>query len=160
MNKKKTELLSWGATILAAVCGLVAFAMIFAAAINTKTPPYSILQESYTGIQTALGCSTASGYTVFNASACVILAFALPLIALCVAVMGKGFKIASAVAAAIFIAGAALALTVTSTVRPAVNFPEISLAAGPIVSAVFSLLGALSSIGGIVLEVFIAKEKK
>lgn len=158
MNRKKMEILSWGATIFAAVCGLIAFAMIFVAAISTKATP--IWQDSYTGVQVALGCSTASGYTVFNASAAVVFAYALPLIALCVAVLGKGFKIVSGIAAAIYAAGAALALTVNLTVRPAINFPEISLAVGPIVSAVFSLLGVLALVAGIVLEVYIAKEKK
>ncbi len=160
MNRKKMEILSWGATIFAAVCGLIAFAMIFVAAISTEVTPYSILQDSYTGVQVALGCSTASGYTIFNASAAVVFAYALPLIALCVAVLGKGFKIVSGIAAAIYAAGGALALTVNLTVRPAVTFPEISLAVGPIVSAVFSLLGVLALVAGIVLEVYIAKEKK
>lgn len=160
MKKEKMGLLSWGATIIAAVCGMVAFAMIFVAAIDSQASTYSIWQDSYTGIQVALGCSTANGYAVFNASAGAILAFALPLVALCVAVMGKGFKIVSAVAAAIYVAGASLAFTVTATARPAVTFPALSLAVGPILSGVFSLLGAIALIGGIVIEALIAKDKK
>ena len=139
INKKQT--LSWGVTGFGALCGLIAFCMIFVKAINT---PYS-LSESFTGLQVALGCSTSSGYAIFNPSAGLILAFVLPLVAACTAVIGKGYKIVTAVAAALMVAGGVLALCATYLFNPAITILTYSVGAGPIAS------GALSLVGGVTL---------
>ena len=158
MNKKTQEIITWGSTIFAALCGLVAFAMIFITAINAAVPPYSILQSDYTGLQVALGCSTSGGYQIFNASAGLILAFIFPMIGACTAVIGKGFKVVTGVAAALMITGGALALAATSLVKPAVTFPEISLAAGPIVAGALSIVGGLILVGSVVFDMIVKKK--
>lgn len=160
MNKKIIPFLSWGTTIFSALCGLVAFAMIFVTAIVADTPPYSVLQSEYSGLQVALGCSTTVGYAIFNPSAGIILAFAFPLLGLCVAVMGKGYKIVTAIAAALFVTGGALAFSAVSLLNPAIPFPEVSLGAGAIASGVLSLVGALGLCASVVIDVLTAKKAK
>ena len=157
MNKKIMPMISWGATILSALCGLVAFAMIFVTAINTVTPPYSILQNDYSGLQVALGCSTTSGHTIFNASAGIILAFAFPLIGACVAVIGKGYKIVTGVAALLLVTGGALALSVVSLLNPAITFPDATLGAGPIAAGVLSIFGGAALCVSVILDILAAK---
>lgn len=156
MNDNKKLILSWGVPIFGALCGLIAFFMIFVKAVYT---PYS-LAESYTGIQVALGCSTTSDYPIFRASAGVIFAFLLPMIAACGAVIGKGYKIVTALSAAAMIAGGALAFSAMHLIRPAITFPTISLAAGPIASGVLSIVGGVALAASIPLEIYLRRTEK
>ena len=157
MKRNTLQILSWGTTIFAALCGLVAFAMIFITAIRTNSSSYSIFQSEYSGLQVALGCSTAGGHPIFNASAGLILAFAFPLLAACAAVMGKGFKAVAGVSAAAMIAGGALALAGVSLLSPAIELASASLGAGLIASGVLSLLGGAALCASICVEVLMAK---
>ena len=155
MNENKKMILSWGVPIFGALCGLVAFFMIFVKAVYT---PYS-LAESYTGIQVAMGCSTTSNYPIFRASAGLIFAFLLPMIAACGAVIGKGYKVATALSAAAMITGGALSLSAMHLIRPAITFPTISLGAGPIASGVLSLVGGVALLASLCLEVLWNKKR-
>ena len=138
MEKKKITILSWGLTIFAAACGLTAFCMIFVRAINTP----HFLAENFSGLQVALGCSTKSNATIFSPSAGLILAFFLPLIGICAAVIGKGYKIVTFLSAAFLVTGGVLALCATLLLNPAVtNLTEVTIAAGPIASGVLSIVG-------------------
>lgn len=142
MKKKNNQLLSWCATIFAAVCGVVAFCMIFV--VSIKTPWY--VKESFTGLQVALGCSL-NDHTIFNASAGLILAYLFPLVAACCAVIGKGNQIVCLIAGAMMVTGGALALSTLSILNPTVYFVTLSdptLAAGPIASGVLSLVGGVT----------------
>ncbi len=140
--KKKKQLLSWCATVFAAICGVVAFCMIFVMSI--KTPWY--VKESFTGLQVALGCSL-NDHTIFNASAGLILAYLFPLVAACCAVIGKGNQIVCLIAGAMMVTGGALALSTLSILNPTAYFITLSdptLAAGPIASGVLSLVGGVT----------------
>ena len=142
MKKKNNQLLSWCATIFAAVCGVVAFCMIFV--VSIKTPWY--VKESFTGLQVARGCSL-NEHTIFNASAGLILAYLFPLVAACCAVIGKGNQIVCLIAGAMMVTGGALALSTLSILNPTVYFVTLSdptLAAGPIASGVLSLVGGVT----------------
>ena len=147
MEKKKTIILSWGVTVFAALCGLVAFCMIF---IRSVITPFR-LQESFTGLQVALGYSI-NNQPVFTASAGILLAYLFPLIGACVSVIGKGFKIPTLVAAAMMITGGALAFSTVQLLRNAIYIGTPSLAAGPIVAGIFALLGGLTLTGSIFLK--------
>ena len=146
MTKKQKLFLSWGVTIFAAVCGVIAFFMIFAEAVKT---PFSF-EESYTGLQVAMGYSINS-YPIFEASAGIILGFLFPLIGACVAIIGKGNKILAVVASALLLTGGVLVLC-TLPLLHSVTFLSISLGAGPIVSGVFAIVGALASAGSIFVK--------
>lgn len=158
MKRKTLQILSWGTTIFAALCGLVAFAMIFITAIDTNAASYSLLQSDYSGLQVALGCSTSSGYPIFNASAGLILAFAFPLLAACAAVMGKGFKVVMGIAAAAMVTGGALALSGVSLLAPAIELTSANLGAGLIASGVLSLLGGAALCASVCVEVLLGKK--
>jgi len=150
MKKKTMHLFSWGVTIFAVLCGLAAFCMIFVASI--KTPYY--LQESFTGLQVAMGCSI-NDHTIFNASAGLILAYLFPLVAACVAVIGKGNKLTPLIAGALMVTGGALALSTLSLLNPTVYFITLTdptLAAGPIASGELSLIGGVTLFGSAFLK--------
>ena len=148
MEKNKKTIISWSVTGFAALCGLTAFFMIFVRAINT---PYS-LSESFTGLQVALGCTTSNGFTVFRSSAGLIVAFIFPLIAACVAVIGKGYKIVAIIAAVFMVAGGVLALCAYYLFNPAITLISYSVAAGPIASGVLSLVGGATLCASLFLK--------
>ncbi len=148
MKIKTSQLLSWGVSIFAALCGLTAFCMIFVVAIKTSY----FLQDSFTGLQVAFGCSI-NDHTIFKASAGIILGFAFPLIASCTAVIGKGYKIATIVAAALMVTGGALALSTVTLLNPDVYlYTAPTLAAGPIAAGVLSLVGGVTLCGSLFLK--------
>lgn len=148
MKKNTMQLLSWGTTIFAVLCGLIAFCMIFVKAINT---PYS-LSDSFSGLQVALGCSTTNGYPIFKASAGLILAFVFPMIGACTAMLGKGYKIVTIVASAFMVTGGALALSCLHLLNPAIILMAPTLAAGPIASGVLSLVGGVTLCGSLFIK--------
>lgn len=148
MKIKTSQLLSWGVTVFAALCGLTAFCMIFVVAIKTSY----FLQDSFTGLQVALGASI-NNHVVFKASAGIILGFVFPLIAACTAVIGKGYKIPTIAAAAFMVTGGALALSTVNLLNPAVYlYVTPTLAAGPIAAGVLSLVGGVTLCGSLFLK--------
>ena len=140
MKKQHKLYFSWGITILATVLGVIAFFMIFVDAIKFNG---KLVQGNYSGLQVALGYKI-NTISVFEASAGIILAFALPLLGACVALMGKGNNIVTCLAALMMLTGGVLAFcTVELLHYNAVGTP--SLAAGPIAAGILSILGAATA---------------
>ena len=139
MNKKQKFLLSWGVTGLAAICGLVAFFLIFA---NAASYSFLLKAEEATGLQVALGYQINS-IQIFDASAGIILGYLLPLLAGCVIVIGKGKKIISVIAAAMMLTGGILVLCVPSLA--VTELKGVEIAGGAVASGVLSLVGALAA---------------
>ena len=147
MNKKKMQYVSWGTTVFGALCGLVAFFMIFVTAIKEPL----LFDGKFTGLQVALGYSV-DEYPVFSPSAGIILAFLFPLLGASVAVIGKGYKVVTLIAAATMIVGGALAFACVSLLNTDIPLGSVSLGAGPIASGVLSLLGSCTLIGSIFVK--------
>lgn len=148
MKKKISTYLSWGVPVFAAMCAVAAFFMIFAEAVRFELP---ILGAStFSGLQVALGY-TVNSVPIFEASAGIILAFLLPLVGACVAIIGKGNKIVSVLAAAMMLTGGILAFCTISLLNGTwIGAP--CLAVGPIVSGVLSVVGALAECGSVFLK--------
>lgn len=147
MKKKSKSFLSWCLTIFAAACGVAAFFVVFADAVNYQG---LILGSTFTGLQVALGY-TVNNVTLFEASVGIIFAYLLPLIAACVLIIGKGNRILPLVAAVMMIAGGVLALCTLRLLNGgSVGAP--SLAAGSIASGVLSLVGGLVACGTSVIK--------
>ena len=142
MKKKTKTLLSWGLTLFAAACGVAAFFVVFADAVNYQG---LILGSTFTGLQIGLGY-TVNNVVVFEASAGVILAYLLPLLAACVLIIGKGNRILALVASAMMITGGVLAFCTLNLLNgTSVGVP--ALAAGSIASGVLSLVGGITACG-------------
>ena len=142
MKKKTKTLLSWGLTLFAAACGVAAFFVVFADAVNYQG---LILGSTFTGLQIGLGY-TVNNVVVFEASAGVILAYLLPLLAACVLIIGKGNRILALVASALMITGGVLAFCTLNLLNgTSVGVP--ALAAGSIASGVLSLVGGITACG-------------
>lgn len=138
---------NWILPIFAAVCGTVAFFLIFAKAASLT--PF-LITNSYSGLRVAFGY-TVNNVVLFTFNVGIALGFVLPLFAACVIIIGNGNKVAAGVAAALFLAGAVL---VFCTV-PLLNFSAAAnakIAIGAILSGVFSLLGMLACTSLIVLK--------
>ena len=147
MNKKLKNNLSWGTTVFATVCGVVAFFLIFARAVNYTG---LIFGSSFTGLQVALGY-TVNDVPVFKASAGIILGYLFPLIGACVALIGKGNKIVTFLASGLLLTGGVLLFCMTSLLNgSAVGAP--SLAAGPIAAGVVAILGGVTECAGTFLS--------
>ena len=147
MKKKTKTLLSWGLTILAAACGVAAFFVVFADAVSYQG---LILGSTFTGLQIGLGY-TVNNVVVFEASAGVILAYLLPLLAACVLIIGKGNRILALVASALMITGGVLALCTLNLLNgTSVGVP--ALAAGSVASGVLSVAGGLVAAGSSVIK--------
>lgn len=147
MKKKTKQMISWCVPIFAAACGLVAFFMIFAEAV---TYTGLILGDSFTGIQVALGY-TVNDIQLFKASAGIIIGYLFPLLAACVAIIGKGKKILALLSAAMMLAGGVLVLCTLSLLDGGyVGTP--ALAAGSIVSGVFAIIGSVAECGSVLLK--------
>ena len=149
MTDKQKSFLSWGVTIFAAVCGVIAFFTVFADAVKT---PFSF-DEGYTGLQVAMGYKL-NNYPVFEASVGIVLGYLFPLVGACVAIMGKGNKILAGIAAALMLTGGILVLCTLKLIR-SINFVSISLGAGAIVSGIFAILGAITAAGSIFLDKYL-----
>ncbi|MBQ7712888.1 MAG: hypothetical protein IJT69_03620 [Clostridia bacterium] len=142
MKKKTKTMLSWGLTILAAACGVAAFFVVFADAVSYQG---LILGSTFTGLQIGLGY-TVNNVVVFEASAGVILAYLLPLLAACVLIIGKGNRILALVASALMITGGVLAFCTLNLLNgTSVGVP--ALAAGSVASGVLSLVGGITACG-------------
>ena len=148
MKKKSKSILSWGLTVFAALCGVAAFFVIFADAVQYRMP---ILGSSaFTGLQVALGY-TVNDVALFGASAGVILAYLFPLVAACVLIIGKGNKILPLLASALMITGGVLALCTLSLLNGSfLGTP--TLAAGAVASGVLSLTGGLVACASAVVK--------
>ena len=153
MKKNVSQLLSWGVTIFGALCGIVAFCMVFATAVKT---PY-FLKESFSGLQVALGCSV-NDHVIFKASAGLILSFVFPILAACVAIVGKGNKIVAVAAGALMVTGGALSLSTLNLLNQPVYIGACELAAGPIVAGIFSLIGGVTLLASLVVDGVLAKK--
>jgi len=149
MEILKKYIRSWGVPIFAAVCGLVAFFMIFLKAI-VISPDYLITAGKYSGLQVAFGF-TLNNIKVFEPSVGIIFAFFFPLVGACTLIIGKGYKIAEIVAAAFLLVGGILALCAAHLLRGLyVGTP--SLAGGAIASGVLALLGSAAAVGTVFLK--------
>ena len=147
MKKKSKNLLSWGLKILAAACGVAAFFVIFADAVNYSA---LIFGDSFTGLQVALGY-TVNDIAVFKASAGIILAYLFPLVGACLLIIGESFKPAVVLAAAMMVTGGVLALCALSLLN-GTYVGEPSLAAGAISSGILSIVGGLAACGSILIK--------
>ena len=148
MKKAQKNKLSWIVTVFAALCGLAAFFVIFADAVQ-----YSVLglvESSFSGLQVALG-ATVNNVQVFEASAGVILAYLFPLVAACTLIIGKGFKIATFLAAAMLVTGGVLAFCMISLLN-GTFIGDPSLAVGAILSGVFSVVGGVAACGSALIK--------
>jgi len=148
MKKVLKNIVSWSVTAFAALCGMAAFFVIFADAVE-----YSVLgmvAESFTGLQVALG-ATVNNIAVFKASAGIILAYLFPLVAACVLIIGKGFKVASILAAAMLLTGGILAFCTVSLLN-GTYFGDPSLGAGAISSGVLSVVGGVVACGSMFIK--------
>ena len=147
MKKKQGNLLSWGITIFAAACGVVAFFMIFFDAVKFNG---LIFGSSFTGLQVALGY-TVDNVKVFEASAGIILAYLFPLVGACAAIIGKGNKFVSFLSAVLMLVGGILAFCTISLLNGSfIGSP--SLAVGSIVSGVLAIVGGVVECGSILLK--------
>lgn len=143
MEKFGKFIRSWGVPIFAAICGVVAFCMIYVKAI-VVTPAVSVAAGDYTGVQIALGFTKNETIAVFSPSAGVILAYLFPLAASCVIVIGKGIRIAEGIASALFLAGGILLLCLSHLLRGPID-GSAALSAAPIAAGVLALLGAVAA---------------
>ena len=142
MKKSTKNILTWSTTVFAALCGVAAFFVIFADAVNFTG---LILGDSFTGLQVALGY-TVNNVTLFSASAGIILAYLFPLVAACVLIIGKGNKLTAYLAAAMMITGGILAFCAINLLNGTfIGTP--SLAAGTISSGVLSIVGGITACG-------------
>ena len=142
MKKKSKSILSWGVTAFAALCGLAAFFVIFADAVNFDA---FLFGEAFSGLQVALGYKV-NNFTVFSASAGIILAYLFPLVAASALIIGKGFKIVTYLAAAMMVTGGVLALCMIGLLN-GTYIGDPSLGAGAISSGVLSIVGGVTACG-------------
>ena len=148
MKKVSKNILSWGVTAFATLCGLAAFFVVFADAVG-----YSLLDVetgAFSGLQVALG-ATVNNVQFFEASVGIILAYLFPLIAACALIIGKGFKIVTYLAAAMMLTGGVLAFCIVSLLN-GTYIGDPSLAAGAIASGVLSVAGGVIACGSTFLK--------
>jgi len=141
MKEKIKNLMPWILTLFATAMGITAFFLIFGTSVK-----YDVIildENAFKGLNVTLGYTINKTTTVFYASAGMILAYVLPLLGACVAVIGKESLIARIVAAALFIVGGALSFAAVSLVKPGFN-GTATIGLGSIFSGVTAMLGGIA----------------
>ena len=159
MKKPSKNIIVWATTVFAALCGVIAFFVVFAEAVHCES---ILFGDSFTGLQVGLGYSVEDGFssiTIFKASAGIILAYLFPLVAACILIVGKGNSIAGAIGAAMMITGGILAFCIVQLLNGS-YLGEPSLGAGAITSGVFSIVGGLAACGSTCLISLKGSKKK
>ena len=86
------------------------------------------------------------------------MSFVFPILAACVAIVGKGNKIAAVAAGALMVTGGALSLSTLNLLNQPVYIGACELAAGPIVAGIFSLIGGVTLLASLVVDGVLAKK--
>lgn len=146
MEKKQKTLLSLGAMGLAALCGLVAFFLIFAHALEYT---FFTSCKQATGLQAALGYKIDS-IVVFRASPGLILAYVFPLVATFSIGVGSAFskkvkKYTTLLATLLLLVGGILAFCAPSLASANSTLLSVKIAGGAIASGIVSIIGAIAA---------------
>ena len=141
MRDQIKTLLPWILTIFAALMGMAAFFLVFAHSVVYDV--FIFGENTFKGLNVALGYTFNKTNVIFHASAGMILSYVFPLLAASVAVIGKDSLIARIVATALFFVGGALSFSATALVKAGFN-GEASLALGSIFSGVTAFLGGIA----------------
>lgn len=134
-KSKKKKNASWILPIFAAICGIVAFFLIFAEAIKFEF----IGTKPFTGLQIAFGYKL-NNIEVFEFNIGIFLGYLFPLLGAAIAVIGKGKKIASVLASALMLVGGILVFCTIPLLGKETDV--ISLMPASICSGILSILGA------------------
>ena len=157
MEKVKNFIRVWGVAIFAAICGVIAFAMVYLKAVAI-TGANIVGAGEYTGLHVALGFTNAD-VAIFKPSVGVIFAFFFPLLGACVAIIGNGNKIAAAVSSALFLTGGILALCITKLLKG--DFVGTPTRLGSVVaSGALSIVAAVAVLLPICLSLIGCKRKE
>ncbi|MBQ9369651.1 MAG: hypothetical protein IJU10_01095 [Clostridia bacterium] len=144
MRDQIKTLLPWILTIFAALMGMAAFFLIFAQSVVYDV--FIFGENTFKGLNVALGYTFNKTNVIFHASAGMILSYVFPLLAASVAVIGKDSLIARIVATALFFVGGALSFAATSLVNPGdvLTGGTATLGLGSIFSGIMAILGGIA----------------
>lgn len=153
MIKHKTLIINWVLPVFAALCGLVAFCMIFIDAIGTVNKITGLAGSSYSGLVVSLGLTESIGNitrTVFSFNILALLSYLLPLVGAVAIIIGKDCKIANVVAAATLIVGGVLMLlmSVISKIGASNSLTvlyDFTMKAAPIAGGILAIVAGVAA---------------
>lgn len=160
MTKYKSLIINWALPVFAALCGLVAFCMVFIDAIGTVSKATATVGDSYTGLVVSLGLIETIGTvnrTLFSFNILSLLAYVLPLVGAVVIIIGKDCRLANIVAAAALVVGGVLLLMMSVLVKIGASdsmttLYTFTMKAAPIAGGVLAIVAGLSAVAKLVFQ--------
>jgi len=141
MKDSIKSLMPWILMVFSALMGMVAFFLIFAPSVVYDVVVFG--ENTFKGLNVTLGYTVNRTNIIFYASAGMILAYVLPLLAAAVAVVGREKLITRIISTALFFTGGALSFAATALVNPGFN-GTATLGLGSIFSGITAMLGGIA----------------